>query len=77
MNTVRRSCRECGTGLPTTRYFKCYDCQPELSSLDDDYIYHGLDSEGIMDDMDLGDIEELFEEDIIQLAKITPRENDD
>ncbi len=34
-----RLCRGCKTKLPATRYFRCMKCQPETSSLNDDYIY--------------------------------------
>lgn len=37
-----KKCREegCNNFLPATRYFKCLDCQPELPSVNDDFIYH-------------------------------------
>ncbi len=36
---TKRKCRECSQFLPATRYFKCETCQPNLPTLDDDYIY--------------------------------------
>jgi len=37
MNKVRK-CKSCGKDNPPTRYFKCYECQPEIES-DDIYTY--------------------------------------
>jgi hypothetical protein len=36
---TKRKCRQCGDFLPATRYFKCLTCEPELPSIDDDFIY--------------------------------------
>jgi biotin operon repressor len=39
-----RKCRNksCRAPLPASRYFDCYDCKPELPSVDEDYLYHGV-----------------------------------
>lgn len=38
-----RKCRECNKFLTKDRYFNCIDCMPELSSMDDDYIYEATE----------------------------------
>ncbi len=69
-----RNCRVCDDELPASRYFKCHKCQPILSSISDEYIYHtgdeGVDdftenmADGLFDNMSLDDAygEEISEE---------------
>jgi hypothetical protein len=36
---TERKCRECQCFLPASRYFKCYQCEPKLKSIDEDFMY--------------------------------------
>lgn len=49
-----RKCRSCPNFLPASRYFHCYLCQPELPSVDDDYIYEGGGGMDIFDNSVMG-----------------------
>ncbi len=69
-----RKCRDCECLLPESRYFKCFDCQPELPSFDDGFLYHGADI-SFLDDSDTGDDDDFFSEDIAAIAKQVPKED--
>ena len=48
-----RKCRICSAVLPTTRYFKCLTCQPELpQGLDDDSVYFDTETEELTEVLD-------------------------
>lgn len=36
---TERKCKECKCFLPASRYFKCYECEPKLRSIDEDFLY--------------------------------------
>lgn len=39
----KRKCRDCKKNLPVERYFRCFGCQPQLPSIDDDAVYCASD----------------------------------
>lgn len=73
---TKRKCRDCNAFLPESRYFKCFTCQPELPSNDDNFLYHGISS-AMLDDSDIDDGDDFFAEDIAVLAKTIPKEEMD
>ena len=44
---TKRKCRGCSKSLPESRYYNCYECQPDLPIENDEYIYHGIGLEEI------------------------------
>jgi hypothetical protein len=39
VDTSNRKCKECGTGLPASRYFHCEKCAPDTTNINEDFLY--------------------------------------
>lgn len=59
---TKRKCRQCSKFLPASRYFNCHTCQPELPSVNEDFIFEDVNDWRIDDDLyDAFESEESFD----------------